>query len=83
MAAFKLDIDNARRDEPRADEPHYHVWRDTKPGRVLICEPPRFATRQAAGQAAARQMERGTFKVMKCDLPCRFTLPRKRRRRKA
>jgi len=68
-----------RRAEPGPDEKHYHVWRDR--GLVLIAQPPRFRTSQAAGAAAARRWKRGSFMVRRCGSPCRFTVKRKRKRR--
>lgn len=70
---------DSRRSEPAPDEAHYHVWTDR--GFVMIAQPPRFATRQAARQAAQRA-GLDPFIVRKCALPCRFTLPRKPRKRR-
>ena len=65
--------------EPTAE--HHHVWLDK--GMVMIAQPPRFNTRQAARKAAIRAgMETGSFEVKKCALPCRFTVKRKRKVRK-
>lgn len=67
--------------QPAIDEPHYHVWREH--GLVFIAQPRRYRTRQAARQAAIRSgLEAGAFMVRPCSLPCRFTVKRKRRRRK-
>ena len=65
--------------EPTAE--HHHVWLDK--GMVMIAQPPRFNTRQAARKAAIRAgMEVGSFEVKKCALPCRFTVKRKRKRKR-
>ena len=65
--------------EPTAE--HHHVWLDK--GMVLIAQPPRFNTRQAARKSAIRAgMEVGSFEVKRCALPCRFTVKRKRRKRR-
>ena len=65
--------------EPTAE--HHHVWLDK--GMVMIAQPPRFNTRQAARKAAIRAgLEAGSFEVKKCALPCRFTMKRKRKRKR-
>ena len=70
----------SRRIECDPTDPHFHVWTDR--GLVLIAERHRFNTRQAARKAAIRAgWESGAFAVRRCDLPCRFTLPRKRKRK--
>ena len=72
---------DSKRDEPTVDEPHFHVWLDTG-GLVLIAQPPRFKTRQAARQAAVRRgILPELLHVMKCPVPCRFTVKRKRKRK--
>ncbi len=71
---------DSRRIECEPTDPHYHVWTDR--GLVLIAQPPRFRTRQAARKAAIRAgMEPGAFAVQKCALPCRFTVSRPRKRK--
>ena len=65
--------------EPTAE--HHHVWLDR--GMVMIAQPPRFNTRQAARKAAIRAgMEVGSFEVKRCALPCRFTVKRERKRKR-
>ena len=65
--------------EPTAE--HHHVWLDK--GMVMIAEPSRFNTRQAARKAAIRAgLEVGSFEVKQCALPCRFTVKRKRKRKR-
>ena len=73
--------EDSRRTEPPADAPHFHVWTDR--GLVMIAQPPRFGS-SAAGRNAAKRagMKLGTFAVHRCALPCRFTLPRAKRKRR-
>ena len=72
---------DSRRVECPPTDPHFHVWSDR--GLVMIAQPPRFNTRQAARKAAIRAgMEAGSFEVKKCALPCRFTVKRKRKRKR-
>lgn len=81
-AITKLIFDDSRRVECDPDEAHFHVWEDTG---VFIPQPPRFRTNAAARKAAVRaDLEPGSFMIRRCRLPCRFTLPkpRKRKRRK-
>ena len=76
----KLISDDTRRTEPPATGPHYHVWVDA--GNVLIAQPPRFGSSAAGRKAAARAgLPNGTYSVLKCVLPCRFTVPRPRKRK--
>ena len=62
---------DTRRAEPAQTDPHFHVWIDRV--RVLIIKAPRFPTRQSARNTAVRTgMEPGTFRVLKCECPCRL-----------
>ena len=71
---------DSRRIECPPTDPHYHVWTDR--GLVMIAQRPRFNTRQAARKAALRAgWQAGTFNVQKCVPLCRFTVPRKRKRK--
>ena len=62
--------------EPAATEEHFHVWLDTG-GLVLIAQAPRFRTRQAAVRRGIRPE---LLHVMKCPVPCRFTVKRQPRK---
>ena len=76
----KLISDDSRRIEPPADGPHFHVWTDA--GHIMIAQRPRFGS-SAAGRKAAKRagLPNGTYSVLKCPLPCRFTIPQKRKRK--
>ena len=77
----RLISEDSRRTEPAADDPHYHLWTDR--GLVMIAQRPRFGSSAAARNAAKRaQMQLGTFEVKQCALPCRFTVKRKRTRKR-
>ena len=78
---MELISPDTRRTEPDADAPHFHIWTDR--GFVLIAQRPRFPSRQAARNLALRKgMEKGTFIVRACGLPCRFTQKEPKRTRK-
>lgn len=81
--ALTLDIDNQRRDEPRVDEKHYHVWIDT--GQLaMLAQPPRFRTRQAGRQCGIHSgIPKDRLHVFKCGPGvCRFAVPRRRKRKR-
>ena len=65
-------------DEPPVEEKHLHVWIQT--GLVLIAQPQRFRSRQAARAAAVRSGY-ADFAVRTCKDPCVFTIPRKKKRK--
>lgn len=74
IAMHQLISPDSRRAPPPADERHYHVWLDHHT--VLVAHPARFATRQAARNAAFRSgLRTGSFRVLECEgNPCGFEL---------
>lgn len=62
--------------EPKANRPHYHVWRKARTGRIYYkLTRPFFRRQNARKYAVHRKWPNDTFMVIRCDDPrCAPTL---------